>query len=130
MSFAAGDWCHSLDHSEPCRVIAVEDLWGLPTAQVWLSRRDAVVRLPVERLQTLEQASPASLEQLSFVAAAARILDAFEHDALVAPLEGSVIPLPHQLQALQRAMSGDRVRYLLADEVGLGKTIEAGLIIR
>lgn len=130
MSFAAGDWCHSLDHSEPCRVIAVEDLWGLPTAQVWLSRRDAVVRLPVERLQTLEQASPTSLEQLSFVAAAARILDAFELDALVAPLEGSVIPLPHQLQALQRAMAGDRVRYLLADEVGLGKTIEAGLILR
>ena len=27
-------------------------------------------------------------------------------------------------------MSGDRVRYLLADEVGLGKTVEAGLIMR
>jgi SNF2 family DNA or RNA helicase len=53
-----------------------------------------------------------------------------ERDALIAPLEGSVIPLPHQLYALQRAMSGDRVRYLLADEVGLGKTIEAGLILR
>ena len=37
MSFASGDWCHSLDHGEPCRVIAVEDLWGIPTAQVWLS---------------------------------------------------------------------------------------------
>ncbi len=130
MSFAAGDWCHSLDHGEPCRVIAVEEVWGVPTAQVWLSRRDAVVRLPVARLQTLQEASPASLEQLSFVAAAARILDALEHDPLVAPLEGSVIPLPHQLQALQRALAGDRVRYLLADEVGLGKTIEAGLILR
>jgi SNF2 family DNA or RNA helicase len=31
---------------------------------------------------------------------------------------------------LSRAISGDRVRYLLADEVGLGKTIEAGLIMR
>jgi SNF2 family DNA or RNA helicase len=49
---------------------------------------------------------------------------------LVAPLEGTVIPLPHQLLALQRAISGDRIRYLLADEVGLGKTIEAGLILR
>ena len=130
MSFAAGDWCHSLDHGEPCRVIAVEEVWGVPTAQVWLSRRDAVVRLPNARLQTLQEASPVSLDQLSFVAAAARILDALEHDPLVAPLEGSVIPLPHQLQALQRALAGDRVRYLLADEVGLGKTIEAGLILR
>jgi SNF2 family DNA or RNA helicase len=64
------------------------------------------------------------------VSAAARIADALERDTLVAPLEGSVIPLPHQLYALQRATSGDRIRYLLADEVGLGKTIEAGLIIR
>jgi superfamily II DNA or RNA helicase len=45
-------------------------------------------------------------------------------------LEGTVIPLPHQLLALQRAISADRIRYLLADEVGLGKTIEAGLILR
>ena len=51
-------------------------------------------------------------------------------DELVAPLEGTVIPLPHQVHALARAMSSDRVRYLLADEVGLGKTIEAGLIFR
>jgi SNF2 family DNA or RNA helicase len=41
-----------------------------------------------------------------------------------------VVPLPHQLYALDRAMSRDRIRYLLADEVGLGKTIEAGLILR
>src|SRR4029078_9810434 len=62
--------------------------------------------------------------------AAARIADAMARDELVAPLEGTVIPLPHQVHALARAMSSDRVRYLLADEVGLGKTIEAGLILR
>jgi len=45
-------------------------------------------------------------------------------------MESNVIPLPHQIHALSRAISGDRVRYLLADEVGLGKTIEAGLVIR
>jgi len=43
---------------------------------------------------------------------------------LVAPLEGTVIPLPHQLLALQRAISGDRIRYLLADEVGLGVVLD------
>ena len=45
-------------------------------------------------------------------------------------IESSVIPLPHQIRALSRAITNDRVRYLLADEVGLGKTIEAGLIMR
>jgi superfamily II DNA or RNA helicase len=49
---------------------------------------------------------------------------------LLAPIESSVIPLPHQIKALSRAIAGDRIRYLLADEVGLGKTIEAGLILR
>jgi SNF2 family DNA or RNA helicase len=41
-----------------------------------------------------------------------------------------VIPLSHQLYVLNRAVGRDRVRYLLADEVGLGKTIEAGLVLR
>ena len=39
-------------------------------------------------------------------------------------------PASAPVYALTRAVTGDRVRYLLADEVGLGKTIEAGLIFR
>jgi len=38
--------------------------------------------------------------------------------------------VPHQLAAVRRVLSDPIQRYLLADEVGLGKTIEAGLIIR
>nr|WP_284698535.1 helicase-related protein [Thermomonas mangrovi] len=53
-----------------------------------------------------------------------------EDNLLLALVQSSVVPLPHQLYALNRAMSSPRVRYLLADEVGLGKTIEAGLILR
>lgn len=44
--------------------------------------------------------------------------------------ESNIIPLPHQLYALNRAISNENIRYILADEVGLGKTIEAGLIIK
>jgi len=58
------------------------------------------------------------------------VADALTQDLLLAPMTASVVPLPHQIRALSRAISGDRVRYLLADEVGLGKTIEAGLIMR
>lgn len=38
--------------------------------------------------------------------------------------------LPHQIEAVRRVLSDPMPRYLLADEVGLGKTIEAGLILR
>jgi superfamily II DNA or RNA helicase len=41
-----------------------------------------------------------------------------------------VTPLPHQLLVAQRALNDRQIRYLLADEVGLGKTIEAGLVVQ
>jgi superfamily II DNA or RNA helicase len=47
----------------------------------------------------------------------------------VAPLYAGVSPLPHQLVPLERALAQPNVRLLLADDVGLGKTIEAGLIM-
>lgn len=37
---------------------------------------------------------------------------------------------PHQVQAALTVLSDPVQRYLLADEVGLGKTVEAGLVIR
>jgi ATP-dependent helicase HepA len=37
---------------------------------------------------------------------------------------------PHQVATVRRVLQDPRQRYLLADEVGLGKTIEAGIIIR
>ena len=40
-----------------------------------------------------------------------------------------VIRYPHQEEAARRVVEEMRGRALLADEVGLGKTIEAGLIL-
>ena len=43
----------------------------------------------------------------------------------------SVVELhDHQLEIVRRVLEDTRQRYLLADEVGLGKTVEAGLIMR
>ena len=44
-------------------------------------------------------------------------------------LGGRVAIFPHQLHVAERATASDPVRWLLADEVGLGKTIEACLIL-
>ncbi len=118
-----GEWWHSIDHDEPCRIVDIDALWGQETCLVWLPRRVSAVRVLQRRLVPLKAGDAYLLHRLSYVSAGARIADALERDTLVAPLEGTVIPLPHQLLALQRAISGDRIRYLLADEVGLGKTI-------
>ena len=47
MQAFTGDWFYSLDYDEPGQVIAVDVVWGEETAQVWLARRDAVVRVTV-----------------------------------------------------------------------------------
>ena len=125
-----GDWYYSPDHGQLCQVIEAQTLWGETTCRVWLPGRDSVVRIPASRLKPLESTGTVSPDEIAYIAAAARVADALTQDILLAPIESSVIPLPHQIQALSRAMSNDRVRYLLADEVGLGKTIEAGLILR
>ncbi len=52
-----------------------------------------------------------------------------EADGLGSFLGGRVRLFPHQLHVAERATAADPVRWLLADEVGLGKTIEASLIL-
>jgi ATP-dependent helicase HepA len=49
---------------------------------------------------------------------------------LVGISSASVELVPHQVATVRRVLNDRHIRYLLADEVGLGKTIEAGLIIR
>jgi SNF2 family DNA or RNA helicase len=39
-------------------------------------------------------------------------------------------PFPHQTQVWQRAVAAFPQPFLFCDEVGLGKTIEAGLVLR
>jgi superfamily II DNA or RNA helicase len=128
-ALSLGDWCWHTRHAVPCRVVERQEMWGETVFRVWLPTKDAVVRARSQELAALDTIKP-TVEHLLHTAAAAKLLDALEDNLLLAPIQSSVVPLPHQLYALNRAMSRDRIRYLLADEVGLGKTIEAGLILR
>ena len=127
--FAIGEWCWLVRQSAPCRVVDRQELWGERTYRVWLPAKDAIVRARPQDLHPLDEVRP-TVPQILHAAASAKLLDALEDNLLLAPIHSSVVPLPHQLYALNRALSKDQIRYLLADEVGLGKTIEAGLILR
>ena len=132
-------WQYSTIHKSACKVIEEQTLWGQTVCRVWLPNQDAVVRVLRSALQPLNFVLMPDIEahRIGYISAAAKVAEVLEGGysasdghVLLAPMESNVIPLPHQIHALSRAVSGDRVRYLLADEVGLGKTIEAGLIMR
>lgn len=124
-----GDWCWHTRQATPCRVVERLALWGEAAYRVWLPSKNAVLRARAAELAALDSVRP-TVEQILHATAAAKLQDALEENLLLAPIQSSVIPLPHQLYTLNRAVGRDRVRYLLADEVGLGKTIEAGLVLR
>jgi len=124
------NWYYSPDHGDLYQVIEAQTLWGETICRVWMPNKNAVVRISASQLKPLSEITIDNKHQIAYLAAAARVADALTQDVLLAPIESPVIPLPHQVKALSKAVSSNWVRYLLADEVGLGKTIEAGLIMR
>jgi ATP-dependent helicase HepA len=51
-------------------------------------------------------------------------------EGLTGPFSSAIDLVPHQIAISRRVLQDPYMRYLLADEVGLGKTIEAGCIVR
>ncbi|MDR1828721.1 MAG: DEAD/DEAH box helicase [Methylobacteriaceae bacterium] len=128
-------WHYCTTHDSPCRVIDKQTLWGRTVYRVWLLNGGMVVNVPRSALRLLEtdvdpEREARRIAYTTAAAAVAGVLEGVGGDILLAPMEANVIPLPHQIRALSRVVSGGRMRCLLADEVGLGKTIEAGLVLR
>lgn len=59
-----------------------------------------------------------------------RLLDALRNDFALGLSNSRVEPQLHQISVALRALDKSQPRLILADEVGLGKTIEAGLILK
>ena len=112
---------------EPVRIVATEDLWGKQVATVIVPSTGRVERVAADQLQPLSNRvwSPA---EIAFRAATGLAWKAIEGGEPLAVARGGVDALPHQTAVLERGLAAEPVRLLLADEVGLGKTIEAGLI--
>jgi SNF2 family DNA or RNA helicase len=81
-------------------------------------------------LQLLERGTVESVRDFQLRTMAARLSLAHQYDEL-ATLSNTRLELkPHQVFVAHRVVENPPHRYLLADEVGLGKTIEAGLVLK
>lgn len=76
-----------------------------------------------------QRSSEWSLFSLHMTASKARLATDFE-DLLALEHVNGFTPLPHQISTAKKVLQEFRGRAILADEVGLGKTIEAGLVIK
>ncbi len=74
---------------------------------------------------------PADPEKLRLLIESARIRLAYAYDRQFAVSLSGIRTLPHQIEAVYRKMLPQpRLRFLLADDPGAGKTIMAGLLIK
>ncbi|HEY7216136.1 MAG TPA: SNF2-related protein [Thermoanaerobaculia bacterium] len=105
------DWCVLADGRE----VALENLWPL-LAEI----------SPVERLA---RGNVDAFEDFANRLDGLRLLRIRRAGGLGSFLGGRIQLFAHQLYAAARACRSDPVRWLLADEVGLGKTVEACLIL-
>jgi superfamily II DNA or RNA helicase len=116
------------DGHEAVRVLTETGAGATATAQVVVPSRGVVLRVSPQSLADLAT-RPWLADELVWRAAAGRAIAALAPPGAAATHKPGLKPLPHQVTALERALAINPVRLLFADEVGLGKTIEAGLVL-
>jgi SNF2 family DNA or RNA helicase len=123
-------WVWSKVHHEPLKIIEINKQWNVTSYKLWSQSQNKSVIHSSHQIDALRNAEY-DLEFLIYAIATARINQVYATESIISPLEGNLIPLPHQLTALKKiTQNPNQIRFLLADEVGLGKTIEAGLVLK
>ena len=126
--FKIGDYVFDKNNNDRVQIVDVSTVWDFVSYKVFNPVNGAVYKLSSDAVEAESRQVNANEYYLRYVAMLSKIKSETS-EGILSKLSSGVIPLPHQLHVLNRAVSDDNVRYILADEVGLGKTIEAGLII-
>ena len=80
--------------------------------------------------QMLKSGSIGSAMQWFLRTEALRLSLAYQHDRLVSLSNSRTQLEPYQVDAVHKVMTAWEQRFLIADDVGLGKTVEAGMIVK
>lgn len=126
--FKIGEYVFDKNNDDRVQIVDVSTVWDFVSYKVFNPITGAVYKLSSDAVEAESRQVNANEYYLRYVAMLSKIKSETS-EGILSKLASGVIPLPHQLHVLNRAVSDNNVRYILADEVGLGKTIEAGLII-
>ena len=110
-------------------IIGRQRLFNKETLWIHILDTDIFTQVLAEELED-DGVSKNGLAYARFVAIATKIKQEIAEKHILAPYESNLIPLPHQILVLEKVMQGVQTRFMLADEVGMGKTIEAGLVLK
>ena len=124
-----GDYVFDKTKNERVQILEISEVWGFVSYKVFNTSTGTVYKLSADDICAEVPEENFNESYLRYVAMLSKIKNETS-EGILSKLSSGIIPLPHQLHVLNRALSNNNVRYILADEVGLGKTIEAGLIIK
>ena len=128
--YNTGDFAFDTVAGANVQILERIEMWGYTSYKVFNPATGRVYKTTEEQLNTSGGSTIQYDENyLRYVVLLSKIKNETSGGFLSA-LASGIIPLPHQLHVLNRAMETNNIRYILADEVGLGKTIEAGMIIK
>lgn len=127
--YKVGEWVYDLIRNEKVQIIEKNEIWGFVSYKVFDPGSNNIYKLSEEQIGQNITNLKYDENYVRYVNLLSKIKNETS-GGLLANLSSGIIPLPHQLHVLNRAVSSNNMRYILADEVGLGKTIEAGLIIK
>lgn len=126
---ATGDFVFDTIEKANVQVLEKIEAWGYISYKVFNPATGRVYKANEEQLSSSGSTMQYDENYLRYVTLLSKIKNETA-GGFLSSLASGIIPLPHQLHVLNRAMETNNIRYILADEVGLGKTIEAGMIIR
>lgn len=126
---ATGDFVFDTIEKANVQVLEKIEAWGYISYKVFNPATGRVFKANEEQLSSSGSTMQYDENYLRYVTLLSKIKNETA-GGFLSSLASGIIPLPHQLHVLNRAMETNNIRYILADEVGLGKTIEAGMIIR